>query len=149
VIAEGCADNLRLTLAEVVPRLLALLQDSEHYVRECACFALGQFAEHCQPDILHYHESVLPVVFQALDDPKHTVQTTACFVAEMFVENLQKNTLRPFLHNLLLKLTSLLNSPKKVTQELALTAISSVAVAAEDEFLPYSEVSQIFCHYHC
>ena len=68
----------------------------------------GQFAEHCQPEILHYHGSVLPVVFQALEDAKHTVQGTSCYVLEMFCENLQPATLRPVLHPLLTRLAALL-----------------------------------------
>jgi hypothetical protein len=140
VIAEGCCDTLRQCLGDIMPRLLSLLQDPEYYVREVSCFALGQFSEHCQPDILHYHSTVLPVVFAALDDERHTVQSTACYVLEMFLENLQRETLRPFLQPLLMRLMALLSVPRKVNQEMALTAISSVAVAAELEFLPYSEV---------
>jgi hypothetical protein len=140
VIAEGCCDALRQALAEILPRLLASIQDPEYYVRECACFALGQFSEYCQPEILHYHQTVLPVVFQALDDTKTTVQTTTCYVLEMFCENLQPETLRPFLNPLLTRLATLLQSPQKLTQEMALTAIASTAVAAEIEFLPYTEV---------
>ena len=42
VIAEGCADKLRELLPSVLPRLLQLMQDPEYFVRECACFALGE-----------------------------------------------------------------------------------------------------------
>ncbi|RYG70426.1 hypothetical protein EON64_00195 [archaeon] len=38
--------------------LLTSLRDSLGFVRECACFALGQFAEHCTPDIYYYHAQV-------------------------------------------------------------------------------------------
>ena len=108
---------------------------------QVACFALGQFSEHCQPDILHYHSTVLPVVFHALDDARETVQSTACYVLEMFLENLSRETLRPFLQPLLTRLMTKLTTVKtKISQEMALTAISSVAVAAEFEFLPFSEV---------
>jgi hypothetical protein len=102
----------------------------------------GQFSEHCQPDILHYHQTVLPAVFQALDDSRYTVQTTSCYVLEMFCENLQPATLRPFLTPLLTRLAALLQSPQKLTQEMALTAIASTAVAAEADFLPFCEVNK-------
>jgi hypothetical protein len=36
-----CSDKLRELLPSILPRLLELMQDSEYYVRECACFALG------------------------------------------------------------------------------------------------------------
>lgn len=35
-------------------------------VRNSALFALGQFAEHLQPDISKYHAELLPVLFQYL-----------------------------------------------------------------------------------
>lgn len=139
VIAEGCADQIRENLAEILPRLLALVQDPEYYVRECACFALGQFSEHCQPDILHYNQTVLPVIFSALDDPRPTVQGTSCYVLEYFCESLQPETLRPYLNPLMNRLAALLQSPQKNIQEMALTAIAATAVAAEVEFLPYTE----------
>jgi hypothetical protein len=68
----------------------------------------GQLSEHCQPEILHYHQIILPALLAALDDPRHTVQTTSCYVLEMFCENLQRETLRPFLQPLLNKLGGLL-----------------------------------------
>jgi importin-4 len=139
VIAEGCCDAMRQGLSTILPRLLESIQDPEYFVRECACFALGQLSEYCQPEILHYHQKVLPIVFGALEDPKHTVQTTTCYVLEMFCENLRPETLRPFLNPLLTRLATLLQSPQKHTQEMALTAIAATAVAAEMEFLPYTE----------
>lgn len=139
VIAEGCSDRIRESLDSILPLLLQLVQDPEFYVRECACFALGQFSEHCQPDILHHNETVLPVIFQALDDPRPTVQGTSCYVLEYFCESLQPATLRPYLNPLMTRLANLLQSSQKSTQEMALTAIAATAVAAEIDFLPYTE----------
>jgi hypothetical protein len=148
VIAEGCSDRIRENLSEILPRLLAAIQDPEFYVRECACFALGQFSEHCQPDILHYNQLVLPVIFQALDDPRPTVQSTSCYVLEYFCEGLQPETLRPYLAPLMTKLATLLQSEAKTTREMALTAIAATAVAAEIDFLPFSEV-RIILYFNC
>ena len=139
VIAEGCSDRIRESLDNILPLLLQLVADPEFYVRECACFALGQFSEHCQPDILYHNETVLPVIFQALDDPRPTVQGTSCYVLEYFCESLQPATLRPYLNPLMTRLANLLQSSQKSTQEMALTAIAATAVAAEIDFLPYTE----------
>lgn len=140
VIAEGCCDVMKQTLSQILPRLLTSAQDPEFFVREAACFALGQFSEHCQPEILYFHQSVLPVIFAALEDPRPTVQGTSCYVLEMFCENLQPDTLRPFLGPLMMKLSQLLQSQQKNTQEMALAALAATAVAADVEFLPYVEV---------
>lgn len=102
-------------------------------------YKIGQFSEHCQPDIIYHNATVLPVIFQALDDPRPTVQSTSCYVLEYFCESLQPETLRPYLNPLMTRLANLLRSPQKTTQEMALTAIAATAVAAEIDFLPYSE----------
>jgi hypothetical protein len=41
IIAEGCRDAIRPLLPMIVPPLLGAIQDTEYYVRECACFSLG------------------------------------------------------------------------------------------------------------
>lgn len=140
VIAEGCADRIREILPEILPRLLSLVQDPEFFVRECACFALGQFSEYCQPDILYHSSTILPAIFSALDDPLQSVQSTSCYVLEVFCENLQPQTLKPYLMPLMTKLAVLLQSSQKQTREMALSAIAACAVAAEIEFLPFTEV---------
>ncbi|CAE7647513.1 kap123, partial [Symbiodinium microadriaticum] len=141
IIAEGCSCNIREMLPQILPRLLEAIQDSHYYVRESACFALGQFSEHCQPEILYHHQEILPVIFQALQDPRPTVQGTSCYVLENFCENLLPQTLRPFLPMLMERLASLLHSPQKTTQEMAMAAIAATAVASEDGFIPYTEAT--------
>jgi hypothetical protein len=139
VIAEGCQERLRESLSDIIPSLIRSLEDNELFVRECACFALGQFAEHCQPEVLNYHDVVLPSVFKALSDPSLTMQGTSCYVLEYFCEYLQPTTLKPYLAPLMNKLASLAQSPSRGIQEMALTALSATAIAAEHEFLPYAD----------
>lgn len=139
VIAEGCHEKLKESLDEILPPLLRSVEDPEYYVRECACFALGQFSEYCQPEILNYHDSVLPVVFKALDDQRPSIQGTSCYVLEYFCESLLPETLRPYLNVLMSKLAALAVSSHKGTQEMALSAIAATAIAAEHDFLPYTE----------
>lgn len=111
-------------------------------------FLIGQFSEYCQPDILHYNEMVLPVIFKALDDPRPTVQGTSCYVLEYFCEGLQPETLRPYLNPLMHRLAALLQSQQRSTKEMVLTAIAATAVAAEKDFLPYTEVCIFFFCFH-
>ena len=63
IIVEGCADSIRPLLGEILPKLCQSTSDPEYFVRECACFALGQFSEHCQPDILYHHQDILRVIY--------------------------------------------------------------------------------------
>lgn len=56
------------------PNETQLALDPSPHVRECSCFCLGQFAEHCQPEILDHSEEVLPIVFRLLDDATDNVK---------------------------------------------------------------------------
>ena len=45
-------------------------------VRGAASFALGQFAEHLQPEISEHYERVLPCIFAVLSDAVPDVQVS-------------------------------------------------------------------------
>lgn len=79
VSAEGCSEALRKRLPQVLPLLLSALQDQEGDVRGVAAFALGQFSEYLQPEILEHYKDVMPGVFRLLRDPNHDVQERACY----------------------------------------------------------------------
>jgi hypothetical protein len=147
IIAEGCRDQMRENLSQVLPILLKCTTDKEHYVREWAWFALGQFSEHCQPDILYFNQMILPLICQSLADPCLTVQNTVCYVLEYFCEHLQSETLKPFLVPLMDKLIPLLHSEQNSTKELALTAIATTAVTTKTAFLPFVQVSKLPCFF--
>lgn len=61
-------------------------------VRGAASFALGQFAEHLQPEISEHYERVLPCIFTVLSDAVPDVQVSLLLMcrypAEMNVLNL-------------------------------------------------------------
>jgi importin-4 len=138
VIAEGCSEQIREHLHDVMPHVFAAAGDAEAQVRECACFALGQISEHCQPEILGYSAQILPIVFALLDDTTVSVQATSCYVLEMFCERLEPDAVRPLLDPLVRKLAAMLESTnKRSVQEMAVAALAATAVAAEEEFTPY------------
>jgi hypothetical protein len=80
VISEGCFEVMKTRLEEVLALVLEALKDKEQVVRGAASFALGQFAEHLQPEINEYYERVLPCIFTVLSDPVPEVQVDRfCF----------------------------------------------------------------------
>ena len=138
VIAEGCAEQLRDHLSELMPHVFRAAGDADARVRECACFALGQISEHCQPEVLSYASQILPIVFALLDDSNIAVQATSCYVLEMFCERLEPDGVRPLLDPLVKKLAAMLEATtKRSVQEMAVAAMAATAVAAEEEFAPY------------
>ena len=104
----------------------------------------GQFSEFCAPEIYHYHQILMPIIFQGMSDASTSVQGTSCYVLENFIEGLEPATLKVILPELMSRMGPLLMSPKKLIIEMALAALSSAAVSAENEFLPFVPVSVFF-----
>jgi len=74
VISEGCFELMKDRLENVLHITLAALTDQEQMVRGAASFALGQFAEYLQPEIISHYESVLPCILNALEDVSDEVK---------------------------------------------------------------------------
>ena len=76
VVAEGFQDPLREHhLGSVLAKLAQAAQKAtDAPTRECLCFAYGQLAEHCQPEIIGHSNAVIPVVFEFLNDQRAAVR---------------------------------------------------------------------------
>eukprot|EP01027_Heterolobosea_sp_BB2_P019008 GEZU01026710.1.p1 GENE.GEZU01026710.1~~GEZU01026710.1.p1 ORF type:complete len:1040 (+),score=368.13 GEZU01026710.1:323-3442(+) len=138
VLAQGCADQMKENLAQILPVVYKGFQDPDNIVRETACVALGQFAEWLQPEIIEHYQQILPIIFQSLNDPTDRVKEKSCYTLDAFCENLGKDIL-PYIQPLMDKLFELLRNGKRNVQEIAVSAISSTATAAGAEFKPYFE----------
>ena len=73
---------------------------------------------------------MLPFLFESLNDPTQEVRLGSCYAIEAFCENLGEEIL-PYLQPLMEKLIDLLRNGDKEIQQLAISAISSTAVAAK------------------
>ncbi|KAG6396390.1 hypothetical protein SASPL_142538 [Salvia splendens] len=142
VISEGCLELMKGKLEPVLHIVLGALRDPEQMVRGAASFALTQFAEHLQPDIVSHHEIVLPCILNALEDASDDVKVDAYeksyYALAAFCENMDEAIL-PFLDPLMGKLLAALQNSPRNLQETCMSAIGSVASAAEQAFLPYAE----------
>lgn len=74
VVSEGCAEWMKDKLEPVLHIVLGALRDPEQMVRGAASFALGQFAEHLQPEIISHYEIVLPCILNAIEDASDEVK---------------------------------------------------------------------------
>ncbi|XP_072991825.1 probable importin subunit beta-4 [Typha latifolia] len=138
VISEGCFELLKDKLEDVLHIVLGALKDQEQMVRGAASFALGQFAEHLQPEILSHYESVLPCILNALEDPSDEVKEKSYYALAAFCEDMDEEIL-PYLDPLMGKLVASLESSPRNLQETCMSAIGSLAAAAEQAFIPYAE----------
>lgn len=138
VISEGCCEHLKDKLEDCLKIVLEALKDQEQMVRGAASFALGQFAEHLQPEILSHYASVLPCILNALDDPSDEVKEKSYYALAAFCEDMGEDIL-PYLEPLICRLVMSLQSSPRNLQETCMSAIGSVAAAAEQAFTPYAE----------
>jgi hypothetical protein len=137
---EGLRDSFRQHLAQLVPMVLGLVADPSVVVREGALYALTRLCEHGWPEIFHYHATILPSICVALGDEANIfVQAEACEATELFVEQLSKDTLRPYLQQLLLLLGNILTSSQPMVVSMSLIAIGTLAVSTKEDFLPYMD----------
>jgi hypothetical protein len=74
VTSEGCMEWMKDRLEPILQIVLGALRDPEQMVRGAASFALGQFAEHLQPEIISHYETVLPCILNALEDVSDEVK---------------------------------------------------------------------------
>ncbi|XP_010528662.1 PREDICTED: importin-4 [Tarenaya hassleriana] len=138
VISEGCFDMMKDKLDPVLHVVLGALRDSEQMVRGAASFALGQFAEYLQPEIVSHYQSVLPCILNAIEDSSEEVKEKSYYALAAFCENMGEEIVT-FLEPLMGKLLSALQSSPRNLQETCMSAIGSVASAAEQAFNPYAE----------
>eukprot|EP00798_Chlamydomonas_sp_ICE-L_P021936 gene21936-28982_t len=146
VASEGCAESMRKQLKLVLPMVLQGLQQS---VRGAAAFAMGQFSEFLQPDIVEHYQTVLPAVFTLMHDNTPGVQERACYALDAFVENLEEEILPympqinleeeilPYMPQIVEKLVEVLRTGSHTMQDVALSAIASTVAAAGKDFEPY------------
>ncbi|CAM8919178.1 unnamed protein product [Rhodiola kirilowii] len=147
VISEGCMDLMKKKLEPVLHIVLGALRDPEQMVRGAAAFALGQFAEHFQPEITSHYESVLPCIFYSLEDTSDEVKEKSYYALAAFCENMGPEIVQ-FLDHLMEKLLLALQNSPRILQETCMSAIGSVATAAEKAFIPYAErVLELMKHF--
>ncbi|KAK7085046.1 Ran GTPase binding [Halocaridina rubra] len=147
MVAEGCSDTLRIKhLHPLLQCICHGITNENQLIRNSALFALGQFAEHLQPDISKYHAELLPVLFDYLTQTCVIVGSGGgdppgvdriFYALEMFCENLETELL-PHLPSLMERLFAVLGAPTSVhMKELAISAIGATANAAKEHMVPY------------
>ncbi|KAJ8957095.1 hypothetical protein NQ318_007310 [Aromia moschata] len=148
VLAEGCAERIRHKYLEPFLKCVCTaIHNPNAVVRNAALFALGQFAEHLQPEISKYSSELLPVLFECLSqiftqmqaEKKDPPSLDRLFYAlETFCENLEDG-LMPYLPTLMERLFVALD-PSGFSMQLkrvALSTLGSAATAAKEGMLPY------------
>jgi hypothetical protein len=74
----------------MVQIVLTGVKDPQSKVRGAGIFAVGQLAEHCQPEVGQQAREILPAVFAVVNDPDPEVQDQANYALQSFCETLGK-----------------------------------------------------------
>eukprot|EP00741_Cyanophora_paradoxa_P006672 tig00001030_g6453.t1 len=137
-IGEGCQKQIEGHLGQVVHMALTMFGDPHPRVRFAAINCLGQLCTDFGGDLQEqFHGIALPALIRAMADPHMRVQGHAAAAVINFTEECKKETLAPYLNELLAKLGALLQGGPKIVQEQAITAIASIADCVGDGFIPY------------
>lgn len=137
--AEGCRDVLIGEIPRILDLILPALNDQHPRVQYATCNALGQISTDFADVIQRTAgDRIVPALVSKLTNQSvPRVQAHAAAALVNFSENATKETLEPYLDDLLSNLLTLLQSPKRYVQEQVLTTIAIVADAAEKKFIKY------------
>lgn len=138
-IAEGCAKQMQQQVEEVSRPCLAAFGDAHPRVRWAAINCVGQMCTDLSPTLQEKtHGVTLPALIRCMEDAQNPrVQAHAAAATVNFAEGCDQEVLLPYLDALVGKLLLLLQSPKRMVQEAALTALASVADCAKDTFTKF------------
>ncbi|XP_063678684.1 importin-4-like [Bolinopsis microptera] len=141
VVAEGTCEYMLEHMMQDCLKLAGNgLSDEAPEVRNAALYALGQFAEHFQPDIVKYSNEILPILCQKIAEEMSTQSaalTRTYYALESFCENMGENIV-PYLPDLVEKLVVMIaHSPTVHGKELAISALGAVSNAAEEAIVPF------------
>ncbi|CCH46149.1 Importin-5 [Wickerhamomyces ciferrii] len=137
--AEGCRDVLIGEIPRILDMIIPALNDQHPRVQYACCNSLGQVSTDFADVIQRSSgDRIIPALVSKLTNQSvPRVQAHAAAALVNFSENASKETLEPYLDELLSNLLTLLQSPKRYVQEQVLTTIAIVADAAEQTFIKY------------
>jgi len=139
LIAEGCKNALKASLADLVALVLPRLQDPHPRVRWACLNAVGQLAHDFAPNFQDdFHETVMPMVIAMFEDdsnPKVQAISATCIVS--YSEKAPPATLIPYMDQILQRLHHLMSSSSRFVLEESVTCIGALAANSKEHFTPY------------
>ncbi|QDZ25046.1 importin beta [Chloropicon primus] len=141
-IAEGCVKVMSKAISWTVDICVTGLRDPHPKVRWAACQTVGQLSTDLGPTFQEQeHGRIVPTLLAAMDDVNEPrVQAHATAAVVNFSEDCEEDILAPYLDALVSKLLVLLQSPRNIVREGALTSLASVADSSKEYFEKYYSV---------
>lgn len=147
---EGAPDFVATQLHEILPLVLRLLDDPEIKVRRAALDGIMRLAEDLAEDLGKEHKKLIPALVKGLDvairslkgpddETSMDIIRASCHAIDSLVEGLDDETIKPYLPELVPRLSRLYSHPNLKVKAAAIGALGSVAMSAKENFLPYFE----------
>lgn len=138
------SDNVQMRMKDHLETLVKAtcggMRDQSPLVRRYSARTMSQLSYELAPEINSLHNLIIPAIFDILDRQGEITPVIqhACSTLEVFCSNMNDEVL-PYLDNLMGKLGNVFKTDDGQIRGTALAAISSVAIAAKDAFVPYYE----------
>ena len=150
MVVEGAPDFIATQLHEIFPLILRLLEDSEVKVRRAALDGVMRVSEELPEELGKEHKKLLPalvkhmdIAIRSLTGPDDSTNLdiikASCNSIESLVDGLESGDIKPYLTELMPRLTRLFSHPHLKTKGAAIGAAGAVGATAKEDFLPYFE----------
>ena len=147
-VVEGTPDFIGTQLPQLIPAILGLLNDPSDRVRESAILGCRDIAEYLPEVLAEEHEKFLTAFVKNLsaavqaNDPekaKHNqnIAANCCLAIDGLVQGLNAKDLQKYMPELVPNLSHFFTHSDPDVQKASISAIGSIASAAEKTFLPY------------
>lgn len=147
---EGAPDFIATQLHEIFPLILRLLEDDEVKVRRAALEGVMRVSEELPEELGKEHKKLLPalvrhmeIAIQSLtgpDDAKNLdIIKSSCYCITSLSEGIEPEQIKPYLAELMPRLTRLFSHPDLKTKASAIAATGAIAACAKEDFMPYFE----------
>jgi len=150
MVVEGAPDFIATQLHEIFPLVLRLLEDPEPKVRKAALDGVMRISEELPEELGKEHKKLFPslvkhmdIAIKSLTGPEDTknldIIRASCNCMESLVEGLNYNDIKPYLPELMPRLTRLFSHPNLKTKGAAIGATGAIAATAKEDFTPHFE----------
>jgi hypothetical protein len=148
---EGAPDFIATQLNEILPMVLQLLQDPNVRVRAAALQGVARLSDDLAEDVAKEHTKLIPAMIKNFDLAVESIPRASaddreehlgivrgtCNAIDSLIEGLDKNEAAPYVTELVPRFRRFFDVDDYKSKIAAITAVGSIAAAAESGFLPY------------
>ena len=145
---EGAPEFISTQLKDILSQVIRLIDDSDPRVRRAAMGCVIRLAEELPEDLGKEHEKLLPTVVRQMDiamkdmrrpDDKQNLDIIKASVTciDVIVQGLGSEDIKPYLPELVLRLSKLVSSDINRIKIAAISATGAMAACAKKEFNEY------------